>query len=379
MARGHSSGVVQDLVNECFEFDTSDWRCSPGVAVMVIKNRVPIIMQGFGQSCTSDKSPLTAQSVFDLASVTKHFTACAVVLCRDMGLLKLDDAACSHLPDLPPACSKITINHLLAHQSGIPEYFELSPEWEEPHCNWYNTEAVYRLCAKAIEDDGLEFEPGTKHEYINSNYALLALIVAKVSGKPFHEFLQQYFFTPLGMTNTWVIPPEPWDDDSKAPRHTRPNVVRGYKETDEGDFVIDEDDVVIAGDGGVFSCLSDLLLWDNAMRDGFVELGMKPGSVDSMFEAYGNTLKTDATDKKDDTKEKKRKKKKKKGYEQFYGKGWEINPDDHSVEHLGSWNGTSTLYYRRLDEEYTIILLANIDDVAHLLDDLAQCIVEEGV
>jgi CubicO group peptidase (beta-lactamase class C family) len=177
----------------------------PGVAVVVVQDAQVIYLEGFGTASLKNPSPVTPQTVFDLASCTKSFTALAVLLLRDDGLVDLDLPVNHYLPNFktadPETAKEITVRQLLYHSSGLPGTFA------EPLAFHSGDDAMDKLVA-SLDKVHLDRPPGSSFEYSNLNYSLLGAIIEKVSGVKFEEYLKQRVFVPLGMTHTTMVPSE---------------------------------------------------------------------------------------------------------------------------------------------------------------------------
>ena len=165
----------------------------PGAAVLVLHDGQPVFRRGYGLAVLEDGTTITAASNFRLASVSKQFTAAAVLLLVEDGLLGLDQPARQWLPELPPAAAAITIRQLLSHTGGLLDYEDLMDPADPRQV--HDADVLTLLS----HEDRLNFAPGTQYRYSNSGYALLAMIVGRASGQDFASFLQQRIFRPLGM------------------------------------------------------------------------------------------------------------------------------------------------------------------------------------
>ncbi len=311
------------------------WDDGPGVAVLILDHGT-IWQKGYGLSDLAAQRPITPDTVFDLASVSKQMTAMGILILMEAGELALEDAVSDHLPDFvdPNPDDPILISDLLYHISGLADY--TGDAWQgtdaafarltvEDHLQWLNEQDVGG-------DRGVEFE------YNNSGYALLALIIERVSGQSFADFMADQIFVPLGMDDTVVF--------TTLGRRI-PNQAEGYAVSDQGDFEPSTLPSVIVGDGNIFSSIADLARYDQALRNGdlvdpeTLQLAFTPGALDD-------------------------------GESFPYGLGWEVSED--YVEHSGSWYGTSTFYRHYTEMPVTIIVLSNDEnyEVNELVDDLAE-------
>lgn len=275
----------------------------PGAAVLVMRGGETLLLKGYGRADIESKTPITGATVFELASVSKQFTATAVEILAERGSLALDDDARKVLPELPEFEAKrpIRIRDLLWHTSGLHDYLDLI-EGEE----WTNEGVLKRLA-----QEKLDFPTGTKFDYSNSNYLLLALIVERVSKQSFREFLAEAIFKPAGMRSATVF------DDPK-----RRIGATGYKRQ-RREWVVSESALAVVGDGGVRVSLEDWVGWEGMLRkrpppaSGTLDDGTKTG----------------------------------------YGFGWAVG--DGVVDHSGGWMGASTYVVRDLKEELTVVVLSN--------------------
>jgi CubicO group peptidase (beta-lactamase class C family) len=232
----------------------------PGVAVLVRNNGRTIFKRGYGVRDLRTKLPIDAQTNFRLASCTKQFTAMAVMLLVHDGKLRYSDRLTDIFPDFPEYGRLITIRHLLNHTSGLPDYEALmdrassakTSPWTETH----QIQDAEVLTLLEAEKRG-KFVPGTRWSYSNSGYVVLGLVVAKVSGRPFGDFLRERIFKPLHMDHTLAYIPGRNDVPNRAYGHSREDDF--FRETDQSATS------ATLGDGGVYSNLEDLALWDNAL------------------------------------------------------------------------------------------------------------------
>lgn len=226
----------------------------PGVAVALLKENQLIHCQGYGQANLEWEQPVTPHTVFGLGSLTKPFTATAIMLLEKQGKLRLDDPIQQYLPDYPNSQHMVTPRHLLTHISGIPN-FVTHPEFWEKHAHVKN--ATHEIIA-LFKDLPFDFLPGTKYSYSNSGYILLGRILERLLDMSYAEVIQQLIFEPLGMTHSYYMSPE----------LIIPSRASGYTHTEQGyqhaRFITT---AVKYAAGGLGSTLEDLLLWDEALRE----------------------------------------------------------------------------------------------------------------
>ncbi len=223
---------------------------SPGCAIAVIQNEEIIYQRGYGMANLEYNIPITSNSVFDIASNSKQFTAMCIVLLARQKLLNLDDELQKYIPEIPQYSHSITIRYLIDHTSGLRDYLHLMLFAGMRFENKYSNEEIIALIAR---QQSLNFEPGTEQLYCNSGYILLAEIVRRVSGKSLRVFAQEHIFAPLGMKNTH------FHDNF---REIVKNRADGYAPKDGEGFQIDMSFHDFCGDGQLYTTIEDLLLWD---------------------------------------------------------------------------------------------------------------------
>jgi CubicO group peptidase (beta-lactamase class C family) len=223
----------------------------PGASVIVIRDGRVVFRRAYGMADLERKTPASPTTDYRLASLTKQFTAMAIMLLVRDGRLTYDQPARTLLPELPPATAGVTIRHLLNHTSGLLDYEDLIPDTQTVQVS---DQDVLQLLASR---DSVNFPAGTKYRYSNSGYCLLALVVERVSGMAFADFLRQRVFAPLGMARTLA---------HRDGRDTVPERAYGYT-PDSGRFVPSDQSVTSAtlGDGGIYTSVDDLVHWDAAL------------------------------------------------------------------------------------------------------------------
>ena len=233
----------------------------PGLAVLVRQGGKTVFARGYGVRDLRSRRPIDPATGFRLASVTKPLTATAVMLLVKDGKLRYEDALTDVFPSFPAYGRGITIRHLLTHTSGLPDYEELMSAAEKGGARPWTTERQIQddevLALLRGETKGL-FAPGTSWAYSNSGYVVLGLVVARVSGKPFGDFLRQRIFAPLEMDHTLAYEKGRNEVPDRAFGHARDG--DGFREADQSPTS------ATLGDGGVYSSLEDLAKWDEALR-----------------------------------------------------------------------------------------------------------------
>lgn len=217
----------------------------PGASVLVIDDGRVVVRKAYGLADVDAKTPATPATNYRLASITKQFTAAAILELAHEGKLGLDDRVKRWLPSLPAAANDVTIRHLLTHTSGLVDYEDVIPEGTTRQLRDAD---VLRLLES---QDRTYFAPGTSYRYSNSGYALLALIVERVSGQNFAGFLRERIFLPLGMRNTVAF---------EEGVSTVAN--RAFGTPDDQSLTS-----AVLGDGGVYSSIDDLARWAAALDE----------------------------------------------------------------------------------------------------------------
>jgi CubicO group peptidase (beta-lactamase class C family) len=240
----------------------------PGAAAIVVKDGKVVLRKGYGMANLELGVAMAPEMVFELGSVTKQFTAAAILLLQERGQLKVEDDITKYLPDWPTHGQTITLENLLTHTSGIPSYTGL-PEWF-PHMR---EDLKPADVAALFKDKPLEFNPGEKWAYDNSGFFLLGMIIEKVSGKSYEDFVEAEIFHKLGMTHSRYGHPE----------EIVPRRATGYSK-DEKSF---ENASFISmtqpyAAGSLMSTVDDLAIWDRALAG---ETLLKRASLDRMFTA----------------------------------------------------------------------------------------------
>lgn len=312
---------------------------APGAAVLVVRNEKPVFRQGYGVTDLHSLHPIDAKTNFRLASFTKQFTAMCIMLLVHDGKLHYDDHLTDIFPEFPAYGKSITIRNLLNHTSGLPDYEDILmkqyPNTPEEKIPQILDAGVLKLLEQ--QSSG-KFPPGTKWEYSNSGYATLAMIVEKVSGKPFGQFLHERIFAPLNMANTLAYEKGKNEVPDRAYGHSKSD--KGLQETDQSSTS------AVLGDGGIYSSIDDLAKWDRALREHILlgEAEMQPALTPVHVT---NGLPTSE------------------GHNVSYGFGWFLDPykSHRRMWHDGETIGFRTTIQRFPDDNLTVIVLANRSDV----------------
>ena len=248
LARPIPADSLTDKVDKLFsEWDRPD---SPGCALGIIKDGHFVYKRGYGLANLEYNIPITSKSIFRIGSTSKQFTAMCIALLEEEGKLSLDDDIRKYIPELPQYEMPITIRHLLHHTSGIRDYLTLMDLAGARADDFYVDGEVVALLARQKE---LNFKPGDDYLYSNSGYFLLSEIVKRISGKSMRFYAEEKIFKPLGMKNTHFH-----DDHTMIVK----NRASGYSPREKGGFQIDMTNLDMIGDGGIFTCVDDLFIWD---------------------------------------------------------------------------------------------------------------------
>lgn len=282
-----------------------------------------IIYQGaFGYARYEDKEPLTLSSAFQLASTSKTFTASAIMLLKEQGKLDYSDHLTKYFPAFP--YKDVTIKMLLTHRSGLPNYLYFCYNYMKNFDAPIPNEEVVDLMIKHKPE--LYFKPDRHFNYSNTNYCVLAAIIEKISGKSYAEYMKEAIFNPLQMNSTWVDAPI----DTLNP-HKTCGYVGGRWNKDELNCF---DGVV--GDKGIYSTVEDMFKWDRALYSGQL---LKKETLEEAYAPASHEY----------------------GGKRNYGYGWRMidEKDNKIIYHNGWWHSYTTVFYRRLKDQTTIIILSN--------------------
>ena len=305
-------------------------------AVLVALNGELLLSQGYGLADRDKKLPNTPQTKYRLGSVTKQFTAMAILMLQAQGKLNVQDPICRYISECPAIWQDITIHHLLTHTSGMPEL----PDPELPKGKPTTPEQMISL----LKDKRLDFPPGARWYYSNTGYIVLGYIIEQASGLPYEAFLQQYIFEPLQMKDTGYD----HNDGSLAIGYT------GYDgQWKEADYI---DMTMPYAAGGLYSTVEDLYRWDQAL---YSEQLVSKELLDEMFTPYVAAPAFGDME---------------------YGYGWLIGKSfDHKIVwHPGEIEGFGADIDRYIDDKLTIIVLSNRDTTAvSIPDQIAQIVFED--
>jgi len=299
-----------------------DEELTPGISLALLKDGKCIYKKSHGYANLENNIEINSKTAFYLASVSKSFTAAGIMLLHEKGELDLSDKVQNYFTDLPDFCTDIKIMHLVNHTSGLNDYFNICSE-NGQNLNCITNKDVYNLI---LEETALNFPIGDKFEYSNTGYILLSLLIEKVSGQSYSDFLRENFFEPLGMKNTYVFTED---------KPIIPNRAYGYQQIDDNYFCSDYY-VLTTGDGGIYSSIDDLLLWVQAFDN---ESIFKKDIVERLFS----------------------KEKLNDGTPCIYAFGWfTLEKDDKKVVfHSGRLGGFTNMMIKSSTDDFSMLILTN--------------------
>jgi len=229
---------------------------TPAISVAVLRGSDTVVMKGYGDASVELHRPATAATVYRIGSITKQFTSAEIMRLAERGRLSIDDPISKYLPDVPTHGQTITIRRLLNHTSGIHNY-TAEPAWRQT----WGQQLSPRQIVAFVDHDSLDFKPGDRWSYSNTGYVLLGMIVEKVTGETYANYLQHDLFKPLGLTQTSYCPSRPND----------PTFADGYAagagSAKPAEFL---DMTHPHGAGALCSTVRDLVKWQRALMGGRV-------------------------------------------------------------------------------------------------------------
>lgn len=294
----------------------------PGASVLVIRDGRVTYMKGYGLADVAKRIPVTPETNFRLASLSKQFTAMAIMQLVADGKIRFDDSLATLLPELPAFAHGVTVRQLLNHTSGLPDYEDFVPDSQTAQVHDRDIPA---LVAHAT---ALEFPAGSRYDYSNSGYVVLGLIIERVSGQRFADYLRDRIFKPLGMSGTVAL-----EEGRSVVSH------RAYGYTFDSARVRPTDQSntsATLGDGGIYTSVADLVKWDRALE--------RHTLVGAAAQRLAWTPPTLAN-----------------GQKTEYGFGWFVDRDHGSLRlrHHGESRGFTNGIVRFPDSRITVVVLTN--------------------
>jgi len=297
---------------------------TPGASLMIIQNGKPVFQKSFGFAVLEKNTPVQPATNFRLASVTKQFTATCILQLINEKKLSLENTLTQVFPGFPDYGNSITIKHLLNHTSGLPDYENYVAD------SAFNPQVKDKGVLEILmKTDSGYFEPGTKYQYSNSAYALLALIVEKYSGLSFADYLKQKIFEPLEMNTTIAF--------EKGVSMVN-NRAMGYSLLNNQWILKDQSSTsAVLGDGGIYSNVEDLFKWDQSL---YTEK-ILPRHLLKLASSYNFLNNGDTV---------------------HYGMGWHLKKNEKNeqvIYHTGSTTSFRNIFYRVPEKQFSLILLTN--------------------
>jgi len=340
-AKDHPPLKLDNVIDQIFnDIDTAN---APGCAVGVIKDHQLVVGKGYGMANLEHDIPLSTHTVFRMASVSKQFTAMAVHLLADEGLIDLEKDIRTYLPELTNYGSQVTINAMLGHFAGMGDYDMFTPNEEKPWKHRLPKSAAGGDLRLGNEDYlsiaefydfvkrlPLRHAPDQKWEYSNLAYFLLSQLVEKQSGKTLRDYAAQKMFNPLDMNQSFFA-----DDANEIIK----NRASGYLPEKSGGYKSDMTNLFWVGDGGLHSSIEDMVIWDTQFYQ--PKLAKKPADFIRRINTPNSQHKTDM--------------------DGVYANGQFVTEKSGKkvFSHDGSWHGTRTIYTRIPAEKLSVIVLCN--------------------
>jgi CubicO group peptidase (beta-lactamase class C family) len=316
-----ANNAQADRIDDYLEGEMRQHRI-PGASLLVVHANQTVKRAAYGFANLELHSAATPETVFEIGSITKQFTAACVLLLAQDGKLSVEDKISSHLSHTPASWRDITIRHLLAHTSGLKSYTGLDGFELRRHL-------TQEQFIQAIGTYPLEFQPGDEWKYCNTGYNLLGFIIENVSGKSYWDFLSERILQPLGMRST----------TNRLPAMIIANRAAGYEQTNHVWINRDYDLTDVFSAGAILSTVDDLAKWNASLTDGTL---LQAATRQKMWTAARLNNGTVAQ----------------------YGLGWRIEKVEGHVDigHGGSTSGFSASIQRFPEDHLAVILLTNTDE-----------------
>jgi len=302
----------------------------PGVSVAVCRDGKIVKATGYGLANVELNVPVKTETIFQTGSVGKQFTSMAVMMLVEEGQIGLDDKIAKYIPESPAAWKDVTVRELLTHTSGIADYGGEEETMGKGVINFRNDYTEEEL-VQAFAKMPMDFAPGEKWSYSNTGYVLLGIIIHRVTGEFYGDFLQERIFKPLGMNSTRIIS----EADIVPYRSSGYRLVKGQLKNQE--WV--SPTLNTTADGALYTNVLDLAKWDAAL---YTTKLVKQSSLDAIWTPVKlNNEKTYP-----------------------YGFGWDLKKEDGQrvVAHDGAWQGFTMSIARYLDERLTVLVMTNLDE-----------------
>ncbi len=306
---------LEDKINEYLELYTKLWAFSGSIAVM--KDGDILFKNAYGYANIEHQVKNTTETKYKIWSITKQFTAAAILILEEKGLLRVEDSLKKYFPDWDDLNPKITIHHLLTHTSGIFNYSNLP----NSHETFQRIQHEKSDLIKMFTSRPLDFEPGSEWNYSNTGYYLLGMLIEKLSGNTYSEFLTENIFIPLGMIDTGV------DNEEKIVKNKASGYYLNGSELINCRYINMN---LMLSSGAMYSTVEDLLTWDQALNSDKL---LSRKSIEKMNTPYKND----------------------------YGYGVNINMigNRRVVNHNGGCEGFLAEIHRYVDDDFTVVVLSN--------------------
>ncbi|MDD9890209.1 MAG: serine hydrolase [Gammaproteobacteria bacterium] len=335
------SAEYNQQIDELFTDIAAD---APGCNVGVVRGGEFIHKAGYGLANLELDVPLDSDNVHRMGSVSKQFTALAVLILVEDELIDLNASLHRYIPGLRDYGADVTVNQVLGHIAGMADYdFISSGNDDEDVAGGLNIKSAaggaFRLGNEdyltieeffdVVKQAGLRHPPGEKWEYSNLGYFLLSMLVEEVSGQSLRDFSEQRIFAPLGMNNSFFS-----DDATEIVK----NRAYGYSRNEAGAYVTDMTNLFWVGDGGLHTNLDDMLLWDRYLRN--PTIGNSPPELLELFNTPNSSLPA---------------------RDALYANGQFITETDLGISyfHSGGWLGTTTWYGRLPEQDFSVMIMCN--------------------
>lgn len=295
-----------------------------GATALISSHGKIIYKKAFGMANVELNQPMKTNNVFRIGSITKQFTAIAILQLMEQGKLNLRDEITRFIPDYPVQGETITIEHLLTHASGIRDYTSIKDSVQR-----FKTDFTPAQMINYFQNQPMRFKPGTRYEYSNSNYFLLGYIIEKITGKTYRQYLEANFFQPLGMTSSF------YGNDAKIIKNRAAGYTKGEKEMENATAISMTQPFAA---GSILSTVEDLFKWQQAVQSYKL---VKKETLEKAFTRY----------------------KLANGKETSYGYGWRFGfiQQSPSIWHGGLINGFMTMAMYLPKEDVYVVVLSNCD------------------
>ncbi len=318
------SGIAQIRTIDSIIKEEMEQQHIPGLALGIVKDGKIIVSKGYGFAYLKDGIPVTENTVFKIGSLSKQFIATCILALAEQGKLSLSDHIHKYLKDAPEEWQNITIRNLLNHTSGI--------ERESPAFDWMKRQPD-SVVIRAVYKDDLRFPTGTKWEYSNMGYFILADIIRQVTGQSFEDYMNN-FFPANGLTHMTTT--------TKSKGIVK---AKGYNYNKESGKTSEAIDFIALRPSGAFSApVTDMIKWDSIQQGSTILTRQDWAKMyeDTVIERVAAN-----------------------GKASYYGYGWEVTPykGHRLVHHNGSTRGFTTEYWKFIDDKLSIIILTNANEV----------------